>query len=313
MRTNPPKRHIGDSGVLLCLTLFTACGVTTPNPVDDDTTAHGDDDSVGPPVEDDACGHWEAWGMFGVTLTANGGSFSGILYDDPSALMLDELIREGDCLFFGFDPMPRCEPTCDPPQVCGRGDQCHDWPVGLDLGSLQLTGTDPPLTLEAEYGNAYYTASNDLGPVDVGDEVTMTLAGGSGIEPFALLARGVALWDGPPGPLVMVQGQDLTVSWQPASHPNGAEVALYIGADHHAGVSAYVTCVVDDSRGTLDVPASIVDALIEAGTGGLGTYVENARVLRLDASSTSTSGGCALFYVATETLLDIQVQTAEPG
>jgi len=270
-------------------------------------TPVGDDDSPLPAVEDDACNHWEAWGNFGLFLSDRGGRFNGIFYDDPSALMLEELIQEGDCTFLGLDPMPHCEPSCDPPQVCGPDDECLDWPEGLDLGLLELAGTDPAVTLEPGYANAYFTEQTYPGFLDPGEEVTLGIAGGGVIEPVALRVQGVALWDEPPAPLSLALGQDLTVSWQPASSSTDAKVALYIGADHHAGVTAHATCVVVDADGALVVPTSIVDALLEAGAGGLGTNVENSRLLRVDTASTWTERGCAMFYTAAETLLDVEI------
>jgi len=292
-------------GSLLVWVLVAAPGCTSEEAPDPPV---GDDDSAEPGSGGDACGHWEAWGLFGILVTDEGGSFYGILYDDPSLLLLDVLIEQGDCLFLGRDPIPHCEPTCDPPQVCGSGDVCLGWPQGVDLGTIELSGTDPPLTLQAGFGNAYYSDATYPGLVGPGDEVTMHVAGGAAVEPLALRVHGVTRWGEPPEPLTMVRGEDLTIDWLPAAQPTGSRVAVYIGADHHAGVSAYATCVVDDSQGTVTVPAAIVDALIEAGTGGLGVYVENARLLRVDTASAATAAGCVMLHVSTEVLLDLTVE-----
>lgn len=278
-------------------------------PADDDAT-HGDDDVI--PDDDDSsaepCTHFNAWGRFEIQVSEDGSEFQGIFYDDPSPLLLDALIEEGDCIFFGFEPMPHCEPSCDPPQVCGADDQCHDWPEGIDVGTIELTGTQPPLTLEAGFGNAYYGDQTYPGLVEAGAAVTLTAAGNGEVASFELTARGVAPWDQTLDPLVLRRGQDLPISWTLAAEPDDAQILVHIRADHHAGTSANVTCLTDDAVGTVTVAAPLVDALIDAGAGGLGIYVESAVALRAIADIAAPDAGCAMFFVGADVLVDVRVE-----
>jgi hypothetical protein len=306
MRIQYRSREQRLASSMMALGLLVGC----PGQSDRDDDSQGDDDT-GPSDDDSAgepCDYWNAWGQFGIQIDDDGGEFYGVFYDDPSPLMLDALIEAGDCTFFGFDPMPHCEPACDPPQVCGPDEQCHDWPAGIDVGTVEVTGTQPPLSLQPGFGNAYYGDQTYLDLVEPGAEITLAASGTGTIGSFELRARGVAPWEIVPDPLVMVRGEELAVRWQPASDPPDAQILVHLRADHHAGSTARITCIADDGVGEVLIDAALVDALIDAGTGGLGTYVESARIMRASADTILTDAGCAMFYVGADVPVDVNVE-----
>jgi len=118
---------------------------------DDDTTGDDDtgDDDTGDDdtVVDPGCAYEELWGKFGLTSDLYGGSLSGVYHDDASPMVPDVLVDDGVCVLYGYDPMPVCEPHCTPPDLCGPDEQCHSWPEALDVGTLTVPETSPPLSL----------------------------------------------------------------------------------------------------------------------------------------------------------------------
>jgi len=283
---------------------------------DDDTTGDDDtgDDDTGDDdtVVDPGCAYEELWGKFGLTSDLYGGSLSGVYHDDASPMVPDVLVDDGVCVLYGYDPMPVCEPHCTPPDLCGPDEQCHSWPEALDVGTLTVPETSPPLSLLPGFQNQYYTDQEYPELYQVGDLLHLQLTGGGAIGEQRLGAFGVApipAWD---EQLVLDWGQDLVVTWEPSPIPPDARMLFTISADHHAGTPAYVRCDVPDADGTLTLPAAMVDALLTAGTAGTwGDVIEAATLVRYCGSVKRTEHGCLAFYTYWEGAIEASLAPAK--
>jgi hypothetical protein len=254
-----------------------------------------------PPGGTRPCESDELWGNFALWTDGNAGGFEGVHHDGPSPLLQEDVIVEGDCVLRGFEPMPHCEPGCDPPLVCGLGDVCLGWPVTLDVGTIQITGTDPPLTLEPGFDHQYYTDDPVPDLVRPDGHYTLTASGSAQVDGFSLTVAGIAAFADHASSVTVTSGNPLDVWWEPAG--GTARVVVEMGADHHAGTNTYARCETDDAVGTLTIPASIVDGVLTAGAGGLGSTT----LVRYRASTTPTDRGCASFATYTKQWLDTTI------
>ncbi len=254
-----------------------------------------------PPVDGDDCPSDELWGNFSLWTDGVEGGFEGAYFDGPSPLLQQSLLISGDCVFHGFDPMPHCEPGCDPPLVCGVGDVCLDWPAALDVGTLEIAGTTPPLTVEPGFENRYYT-DTFAGLIDPDGTYTLTVPGSSPVDPFTLTVGGVSPFADHSSAVTLTPGSSLDIHWTPAD--DGAQVVVEVGADHHAGTNAYARCETTDAAGQLTIPATVLDRVLAAGAGGLGSTT----LVRYRASTTPTTHACATFATYTKEWLDVTVE-----
>lgn len=275
------------------LPLMLIC-VACPEPAYDDDAADG------------SCARVDLWGSFALWTDGVEGGFEGIYHDGSSPLMQEELLVEGACVLHGFDPMPHCEPGCDPPQVCGAGSQCLDWPPTLEAGTLQVAGTSPPLELEPGWDNAYYTDAPIADLVLPGTEYTLDAGGSADLDPFTLTALGVGAFSDATGSATARRGETLSLSWTPGT--TDARVVFEVGADHHAGTNAYVRCEVPDATGTVQVPAALIDALLDASSGTLVTTLGSASLYRHNGTTTRTNKACAAFVTYTKWRVEVTVE-----
>ncbi len=103
----------------------------------------------------------------------------------------------------------------------------------------------------------------------------------------------------------MVEGEPLVITWTVADGPPDAVVRVHLDNDHH-GIPAYAECEAPSADGQLTVPASIVEKMIDVGGSGIGTYVENAYLLRFTRSVQPHDPGCVAVYSSSEAWLYVE-------
>ncbi len=275
----------------------------------------GDDAAVEPdagtePMIDAAPGQECDWrsaqGFFSVTSRADYGGFNGVVNDRPTPIRLAEELRMGDCAYYGPSPF-FCDPPCDG-SVCTADGLCAPWPSIVDGGHLTVTGTSPTLELDPQPGGAYYTTESYPNLYRPGDEITLSAAGDGDVPAFSLTTLGVPELTVPWESQTAVQGQDMVITWDTPGSPPGTVVIVHMDNDHH-GIEAYVECISDDT-GSVTVAAPVLDLLIEAGASGIGTYIENAWIMRARDATERTGGGCMGFrsesmdFMYVETILE---------
>jgi len=247
-------------GLLLGICGGPGCTTDGGSTADDD--AAGDDDDTYEPV--DGCDRYTTWGYFHLTVDDDNPPetwIGGMVEDGPEPWILDEIRSEGDCTLYAWDHRPICEPECIQPEYCGYGDQCHPMPAVISVGTVDVSGTSPAVTLQ-EIDNGVYIGGEDFPDLYTpGDTLTVTATGGSSIGPFQLTVPGVAPLDPHCEELTMSPGQDLVCTWTPGTVADARFRFTLYKSDQHGALPAELVCITDDDAGTLTVPTSLVDAI----------------------------------------------------
>ncbi len=256
----------------------------------------------------EACDLYTTTGSFGVELTTTYAAFSGDLMSGPSPFTSDELAVDGDCTLFGWERPPVCDPPCEGEEICGFGDECRAWPWNLDAGTVWLKGTSPELEVEpSEWGSYDYTGAWSS-PYDPGDVLTLQVEGSEHVEAFELSLAGSPALELDRFELTMHAGRPLEIPWEIPEGPSGMRMRVRLSVDHHATTPAYARCDAPATQGSVTVPTAIVDALIEAGATGIGTYVETATLTLASEAWAETSAGCVVFETASPMYFDVETE-----
>ncbi|HUS63163.1 MAG TPA: hypothetical protein VMZ28_01430 [Kofleriaceae bacterium] len=252
-----------------------------------------------------ACTFQSAVGVFTVSSSPEFGNAGGSVADVPFPTFVEEKMRDGECAFHGA---PFCDPACEGGDICTAGGVCSPFPTNLDAGTVHITGTDPALDLEPQAGPSYYTMENYPDLYQPGDLLTLTGGGDdTDVPAFEATARGVPVLELPTTQLTATEHEDMVVEWDTAGDsPDGAAVVLHMDSDHH-GAPGFIECWAADD-GEVTVAADLIDAIIAVGESGIGTYIENAYIMRVDAGTDDLGGGdCLVFH--TESRVQVSVET----
>jgi hypothetical protein len=243
--------------------------------------------------------------FFTIWSTPESSQFQGAYSDVAWPTIVEPKQEAGDCTYFAPEP-PFCDPACEGETLCATGSVCRGFPQAIDVGTVRVAGTDPELELEPTPYNTYVTSEAFPGLYQPGDELTVSLGGAGDIDALSLTVRGVPTLVVENTALTARDHEDLLVTWQPEpSSPEGTEVVFRADNDHH-GIQAFILCRTADD-GELVVPSAVLDLLIEAGETGIGTYIENAWLARVNRDTSDTDLGCAEFQSESQQPISIEV------
>jgi hypothetical protein len=180
-----------------------------------------------------------------------------------------------------------CAPACDYPDACVDG-TCIGYPVPQSAGNLELASGGVTRTVEPVEG-AYYL-SEDAVPWDPGATITLTAAGDTvaGFTAAAELSQplvAIGLND-----LVLREGDDLTIRWQPADP--GSRIRITLGADrgHAQQRAALIECDLPDEAGSVTIGGDMVTRFVDPQNWACGDCFsqEIKRYRRATAAAGST-------------------------
>jgi hypothetical protein len=185
-----------------------------------------------------------------------------------------EAMREGACRLLTFEAA-FCEPFCN--GVCVDENVCEPFPTWVSAGDVVVTGLKAPLRLEADQTLGFYNPTSFPIPEDLfdaGDPISAT-AEGDVVPAFTLAAQGVAPLESEVGPdLVMVDGQDLEVTWTPAG--GGDRIRLTLNSPNQGHGLPYrgiIECEGDDT-GSLIVPRALIDTFPASFGAGICVSID---------------------------------------
>lgn len=229
-----------------------------------------------------------AVGTFGIQLVAavpeSEGAAAASAYTDivgrvhdalvPSGMQWRRIAEDGDCEL--FEPHnPFCDPSCTSGATCIDGNTCVPPATALDVGTVVLRGLHDAAgpteitMMPREPSNLYQPrGSSTLAypPFEADDTITLSAAGGE-LAPFELSARAIAplelLTEAP----VPFGGETPTVLRWTANEGSSTRIIVRVDISHHGGAKGEVVCDTEDD-GELELPASIVEGLIELGVAG---------------------------------------------
>jgi hypothetical protein len=188
---------------------------------------------------------------------------------------------------------PTCSTACSPPQVCGVGDACAPEPTSVSVGAVDVTGLTIPIT-GLDLRNGLYNkdlSSGTYPPLSAGTPLTLSATGGaysplmltiSGIEPLEFAGTGITV----------NRGQALAFTWTAPAKVTG-KIQATLNIAYHGGGRYQIDCDFDDD-GSGEIPAALIDKLLDQGTAGFPTLALTRRSVD---STTVASLGCVEFEV----------------
>jgi hypothetical protein len=234
---------------------------------------------------------------------------SGTVADGPSpALILwNPTMQEGDCRLL-TPQFPFCSVSCGGAAACVADEVCLAYPNLYDIGIVTVTGVHPSegvpdVTMEPASG-AYQTLDPlPFPPFQENEEIVLEAAGGD-IPGFTITSRGIA-------PLVMsgdtpalARDQALDLEWTAPGIAGASTIHVKLDISHHGGFRGKIECDVVDT-GSLSIPASLINPLLDLGVAGFPSVV----VTRHAVGSTTIAAG----RVELEVLSSLDVPVSVPG
>lgn len=201
-----------------------------------------------------------------VGMRAARGIVSGKIYDGPipNAVPLRVAMQIGTCQL--LKPMlPLCTPACAQDRVCVAGNVCQAYPKAKDVGELMVLGLTVPVVLPPVPPSfAYQSSDLPYPPCEDGVQVSLMLMNAVVVNrcfsPLTIDRNAVP---------VVRRGEPLRLVWNaPALPPQGSRIEINLDVAHHGGSkTGEILCDVADT-GSFEVPAPLIDALINLGLAG---------------------------------------------
>ncbi|HEX3020649.1 MAG TPA: hypothetical protein VHP36_10125 [Chitinispirillaceae bacterium] len=184
----------------------------------------------------------------------------------------ETVMTDGDCKLLA-PPNYFCEPSCSSGFKCTK-DGCvaiPKKPKRVDLGKITVSGVKTVDGISSFLlGDASpYSQVEELAypPFQEGDEVTFSGAGTSEVNPFVIKAKGI-------GPLILhndsipcVDGQPITLEWDPPKQQGNSFIELEIDVSYHSITKARIVGKTADD-GSITIKGEILDKLKSYGVAG---------------------------------------------
>lgn len=295
--------------LMALLPLLAACpSPTEPTPEPTGTPTAPTPDPLPDPMEVDLrgrCSLEERVGGFILDRYDDYSVFQGQVADGVLPIqVLEETASDGDCVLLRREN-PVCLPACGPGETCDFDGTCIPLPTAMDLGTIGVDGLEDQTVSVApvQPGNTYFVPNLDHPALAPDEVVRMALHGdweghtlfGIGVDPLVLTDTD----------LVVRRGGALPISWE-ASDGFGV-VGLEMTIDQHGNSPVAVHCTFDDD-GEGEVPASLIDAMLDAGVSGF----PNGRVIRQTRDKVESDVGCADLTVSSPVSPDVSVDGFTP-
>lgn len=237
------------------------------------------DDSTGgtipPAVDSDASGFFRIILNEKTDLAQGVPTFQGKVYSGPvpEAISWLEIGKSGSCTLYK-PKAPFCDPGCGSNALCVSDGVCKSFPKSIAVGKVTLTGVrtkegatsfsmDPIL-------NGYQQPANtviDFNPFTEGDPVSVSAAGDTALGMFSVSAKAISRLVVLNDSIVLTDGQPIRLRWTPPVKDIGSKIEVAVDISHHGGAKGKIECEAEDN-GSLDIAASLVDALKALGVSG---------------------------------------------
>lgn len=223
----------------------------------------------------------------------------------PSSI-LEVIYQEAGCALMLRDN-PFCDPGCGSDQACDFDGSCVPFPAAQDLGTVDIAGLAQVVAMEPVMPGFNYFATGLPHPATApGDTIRVTTSGGTW-EPFELWGLGVETLAIPEEVWWVAGGEALELAWTPPVGAVTGEVVFQLGIDQHGTSPLSMECVFEDT-GSATVPASIIDALLDAGVSGW----PSASLTRRTADRADVGAGCAELIVSSPREGDVRLADFVP-
>jgi hypothetical protein len=199
-------------------------------------------------------------------------SVLGVLGDAPTPLQKQHVTTEelGECRLL-VPNIPNCSTNCVTMNaVCTADDVCTPKPTPYGVGIVHLTAGSAETDLEYEAKNYQLSADVKLPypPCKEGEPVTIEAEGGE-FEPFSIETRCIGELE-VGGPFALEPGKPVKLAWSAPQDDELAFIHIRLNISHHGGDRGELQCDVPDT-GAYEIPASLVDKLLDLGVAGFPT------------------------------------------
>lgn len=254
-----------------------------------------------------ACEDINHWGNFTIDSNEDYAYVSGSVANGVVPMtILTRMTTVGDCTIWRREN-PYCNPTCESGYTCDLSGSCIPYPESQDLGLVTATGLVQAVSMSpVTPGYTYFDTSLPNPPWTAGNLLTIKSEGGA-YNPFTL--HGVA----------PVDLQATTMDWTITPHssfsltwdalPEGARstVLLHLSIDQHGVTPSSVACnFADDGAG--EVPAEVIDALIDLGLTGFPA----GDLSRRTTDHADVDAGCVDMVASSSRLARVTIQGYTP-
>jgi len=254
------------------------------------------------------CPQAERYGFFEIQNGIEFGSISGKVAAGvvPQAVQ-DEILSEGYCRLFKKRNL-FCDPPCDSEHTCETGNQCIIFPRNQDAGTVTIEGLPLVVNMSAlPPGNNYAFNDVDNPPIEAGKTIRLSSTDGYA---GSMLMHGVGVdeLEVPEEIWLMDRDSDLEISWDAPSGAVRSKVLAIMSVDQHGSSPVTLRCELDDT-GSAQIPAAIINALLDSGISGY----PNGRLVRRTADSMSIeAGGCVELLVTSPREVTVRVKGFVP-
>ena len=202
---------------------------------------------------------------------------------------------------------PYCEPACSAGETCDFDGECIAYPETQDLGVVSVGGLAEDVVMEPVSPGYSYFDTTVPHPVFVaGQTVELSTSGGE-VDSFQLHGIGFEMLELSTNAWTVTEGSPVPVSWTVGSADVPTEVFIELNIDQHGASPLTVWCTFEDT-GSAEIPAAVVDALIEAGVTGY----PSGRVTRRTTDSVDIGDGCVDLVVASPLSTSVDVSGYTP-
>jgi hypothetical protein len=269
----------------------------------DDSSPIDDSGTEKPPVLTGPCENGTKIGFIEVSHTSHDDALVTAQVEDsvyPTSKLT--LVEEKNGCKMMRKENPFCDPTCKSNFTCNLEGECVPYPVRIEVGTIEITGTVNTHTMEPQ--TAYYWDGDaELPLFDVGATIKGTVEGSEKLAGFELHGFGVAqvalpdgmAWDmKPPYTWTLEEDTAFEFTWVPSKEDEG-DMYITLAIDEHGATPVTLYCEVEDT-GSLTIPVSMVNQLVAAGVSGFpAAYVYRRSVDHID-----TDLGCVEMEVSVQ-------------
>ncbi len=194
-------------------------------------------------------------------------SVAGEVFDGPSpaTLVWKKEKESGDCQLL-VPQVPFCDPGCGGSAVCVADGVCQNYPSAKDVGTVVVKGLGEDLSMKAIAGTYQTSVDSPYPAAAEGKQVSVATTDGvfGAFQISTLMVAPVVL---PSTTLELTHDAALTLAWHAPGGSAKSRMAIKVDISHHGGSKGEILCDVPDN-GTLEIPATLVSALIDLGVAG---------------------------------------------
>jgi hypothetical protein len=154
-------------------------------------------------------------------------------------------------------------------------------------------------------GRQYFDTTLPHPAFEPGAAITLT-ATGAEVSSFTLYGQGVDPLHVPSDGWLVSRGEPLVIAWTPGPTQNATMVATF-NVDQHGTSPGSIYCEMEDT-GTLEIPASMIDTLLDMGISGFAT----GSLERRTVDSVNLTTGCVELIVRSSQVIEVNVASHTP-